>query len=89
MFTVLHVLCLQSKLEVIIERSDKIINELKILTVAYFFLFYDRINWVTSKLKQDLIRALINLEEKALEIRKGPENDMHFRQNKLGSCSLN
>lgn len=38
MFTVLHVLCLQSKLEVIIERSDKIINELKILTVAYFFI---------------------------------------------------
>lgn len=59
MFTVLHVLCLQSKLEVIIERSDKIINELKILTVAYF-LFYDRINWVTSKLKQDLLRALKN-----------------------------
>lgn len=59
MFTVLHVLCLQSKLEVIIERSDKIINELKILTVAYF-LFYDRINWVTSKLKQDLLRPLKN-----------------------------
>lgn len=59
MFTVLHVLCLQSKLEVIIERSDKIINELKILTVAYF-LFYDRINWVTLKLKQDLLRALKN-----------------------------
>lgn len=36
MFTMLHVLCLQSKLEVIIERSDIIINELKILTVPFF-----------------------------------------------------
>lgn len=43
MFTVLHVLCLQSKPEVTIERSDKIINELKILTVAYFYIMIESI----------------------------------------------
>lgn len=43
MFTVLHVLCLQSKQEVTIERSDKIINELKILTVAYFYIMIESI----------------------------------------------
>lgn len=43
MFTALHVLCLQNKPEVTIERSDKIINELKILTVAYFYIMIESI----------------------------------------------
>lgn len=43
MFTVLHVLFLQSKPGVTIERSDIIINELKILTVAYFYIMIESI----------------------------------------------